>query len=117
MISTSQWHAKHPFAGQNTQQIVAWFYLRFRHQRGHTGHEHSEFHEDHNCPIYQWGEKIDHNGDDDDFFSPCHSFFNLRYAIGTHTAPKENLERFASKHGAYKYVRHCWISIVNSCKF
>ena len=42
--------------------------------------------------------------DEHDFFSPCHSYFDTRYAIGTHTAKRDIMELFTSKHGNYRYV-------------
>jgi len=78
----------------------------FRHEM-HHGNSHSD--EDHICPPFSWahfnGESSSSSSESDerDFFSPCHSYFDTRYAIGTHTAKRETMELFTSKHGNYRY--------------
>ena len=37
-------------------------------------------------------------------YSPCHTFFNTRYAIGLHNANQDDLERFQSRDGNHYYV-------------
>ena len=57
------------------------------------------------CPSQVWTHFDSSSGSDGrDFFSPCHSYFSTRYAIGTHTAKRESMELFTSKHGNYRYV-------------
>jgi hypothetical protein len=60
------------------------------------------------CPPFRWahfnGDSSSSSGSDErDFFSPCHSYFDTRYAIGTHTAKREVMELFTSKHGNHRY--------------
>ena len=38
-------------------------------------------------------------------YSPCHTFFDYRYAVGVHNAQKDDLERFQSREGFHSYVR------------
>ena len=40
-------------------------------------------------------------------YSPCHSYFHHRYAVGLHMANKDDLERFGSRKDYHEYVsRH-----------
>ncbi len=66
-------------------------------------------HNDHRaCPPYPWASNEDtsssNDSDEKEYFSPCLSYFNTRYAIGTHSAKRENVELFTSKHENFRYV-------------
>jgi hypothetical protein len=37
-------------------------------------------------------------------YSPCHSYFHHRYAVGLHRANKDDLERFGSRKDYHEYV-------------
>ena len=37
-------------------------------------------------------------------YSPCHTFFNLRYALGIHNAQNDDLKRFETKDDYHNYV-------------
>ena len=39
-------------------------------------------------------------------YSPCHTFFYLRYALGLHNANMDDLKRFQSDDDYHNYVRH-----------
>lgn len=75
----------------------------------HIQHRESNSEEERICPPFKWAHfdgdssSSSSGSDERDFFSPCHSYFDTRYAIGTHTAKREVMELFTSKHGNYRY--------------
>jgi hypothetical protein len=45
-------------------------------------------------------------------YSPCHTHYKNRYAIGIHKANKDDLERFQSREGNHYYVsQFAWIAV------
>lgn len=51
------------------------------------------------CPSSVWGSL-----DSDELYSPCHSYFDTRYIVGTHSSSENVMKTFPSFHGHYKYV-------------
>ena len=44
-------------------------------------------------------------------YSPCQTFFDLRYALGIHNAQHDDLERFQSRDGLHHYVSISMMSV------
>jgi hypothetical protein len=50
-------------------------------------------------------------------YSPCHTFFDLRYALGIHHAKKDDLKRFASRDDYHNLVSLLLILLHYRIKF
>lgn len=46
-------------------------------------------------------------------YSPCHTLFPNRFAIGVNDAEKDDLKRFASGDDYYRYVRNILVLVPN----
>lgn len=64
---------------------------------------------DDDCPKFHWGGlNSDSSSSSEELFSPCHSYFDTRYVVGTQSPSEDVMKLFPSFHGRYRYVGFNW---------